>query len=271
MFVRRQLFENENGPGLGLGTVRLAVLATAGGLGFAFAMVVVAASISDHDTLRWVAIFGVALTVLTGGLTLWTPNLAEKADREKVGLALLAGSLFFGGGAFMTLQAEQVSEKTSSQEIQAERGFELAAERRQLIVELGVRRDLTGIDLRGRDLSTVALRNRTLTRALLNAANMRNTDLTGANLRGALLVGTKLTDATLNGADLRGANLSQARLPGADLREADLRGTRGLETANLDGAVADATTRWPRIDGFGPKAAGVLCAGGDCGTAPPLP
>lgn len=268
MFVRRRLTPNHHPPGLGLGTVRLAVLATTGGLGFAFAMVVVAASISDHDTLRWIAIFGVALTVLAGGLTLWTPNLTEKADREKVGLALLAGSLFFGGGAFMTLQAEQVSEKTSSQEIQAERGFELAAERRRLIVELGVRRDLTGIDLRGRDLSGAALRNRTLSRALLNAANMQDTDLTGANLRGALLVRTRLAQATLNGADLRGANLSQARLAGADLRGADLRAAHGLETAILDGAVADATTRWPRIDGFGPKAGGVLCAGGDCGTAP---
>lgn len=250
------------------GSTRLRIFGSAAALGATWVLVAVSATLANHDALRWTAVFGVVFCVLIAGLTLWTPDLRKAEDREKVGLALLAASLFFGTGSFMALQGEQVTEQAGLERREAERGFELAAEKRRLIVELGVRKDLSGIDLRRRDMAGAALRGRRLSRALLNGANMQGTDLSGARLRSTALVRTRLGGATLRNADLRGADLTFARLQGADLRGADLRGVAGLDRANLRGAVADTRTRWPRVDGFGPKSARMVCVAGDCGTAP---
>jgi uncharacterized protein YjbI with pentapeptide repeats len=260
--------DDTGSSGSGFESTSAAVLASAVALAGTCVLVAVSAALSNNDAVRWVAVFGVVLCVLVAGLTLWTPDLRKAEDREKVGLALLAASLFFGTGSFMALQDERVAARTGLEQTEAERGFELAAEKRRLIVELGVRKNLSGIDLRQRDVSGAALRGRRLSRALLNGANMQSTDLSGANLRAATLYRTRLGGATLRNADVRGATLTLARLQGADLRGADLRGTTGVESANLRGAVADAGTRWPRIDGFGPRSAGVVCVAGDCGTAP---
>ena len=248
--------------------LRVRILAIIAAIAAVSILTAVFASVADHDTLRWVAIFSLALAILSAGLTLWTPNLARKDDREKVGLALLAASLFFGAGAFMTLQAERVTIKTGEQRIEAERGFDLAAEKRQLVLELGVQRDLTAIDLRRRDVSGAALRGRNLPRALLNAANLQGSDLSEANLRGAVMIRSRLNGATLKKSDLRGADLSFAQLQGADIRGADLREVDGLPSAKIAGAVADRTTLWPRMSGFSPRTAGVRCVADNCGTAP---
>lgn len=70
-------------------------------------------------------------------------------------------------------------------------------------------------------------------------------DLAGARLTGLDLRGEDLSELILVGADLRGADLTGAVLRGADLRGADLAGTRGLTRAQLDSAVTDQTTRLP--------------------------
>ncbi|WP_433077106.1 pentapeptide repeat-containing protein [Dactylosporangium sp. CA-052675] len=96
--------------------------------------------------------------------------------------------------------------------------------------------------------------------AVLPGANLGNCGLTRARLRKAdlrdcLLGDADLRQAELDGADLRGADLGGADLRGTDLRGTDLRGA-DLATVRLDGAVADADTRWP--DGFDPVFAGVV-------------
>ena len=50
----------------------------------------------------------------------------------------------------------------------------------------------------------------------------------------------------LQGEDLRGFDFSGANLSRANLTGADLSGTFGLESAILDGAIWDETTKWPR-------------------------
>lgn len=74
-------------------------------------------------------------------------------------------------------------------------------------------------------------------------ATLERADLRGANLGGA----------NLRGLSLRAASLQGACLGGAELRHADLRGA-DLTDAGIEGAVFDATTRWP--EGFDAAAHG---------------
>jgi len=107
-------------------------------------------------------------------------------------------------------------------------------------------RDLTGLDLRGKNLCDADL-----TGAILADCHMQGIRLDHANLFGADLQNTNLTDASLRRADLRGACLRNANLTGADLFEADLRegsiaavdrekGLRVLEHQNRVGEASGA-------------------------------
>ena len=95
----------------------------------------------------------------------------------------------------------------------------------------------------------IRLAEATLSRKMLDGADLRNADLSGA-----LLKRTDLVEADMRGANLRGANLREADLTNADLRGADLRGAY-LWRANLswtmwEGAIVDAQT----VLGTGKKA-----------------
>ncbi|WP_433616271.1 pentapeptide repeat-containing protein [Dactylosporangium sp. CA-139114] len=92
-------------------------------------------------------------------------------------------------------------------------------------------------------------------RLLLPRCDLRYARMNGAVLRGANLGDSALTRARLRNADLRGCLLGNADLRQAELDGADLRGT-DLATVRLEGALANAATRWP--DGFDPVAAGVV-------------
>lgn len=106
--------------------------------------------------------------------------------------------------------------------------------------------DLSGVNLRGFDLSHTnfwgaRLRRADLTRANLYAAQMREADLTGARLdraqiKFAVLSRVNLTRASLRQADLTGASLRRATLSKADLTGANLRHV-SLAEAEVDGAT----------------------------------
>jgi hypothetical protein len=114
------------------------------------------------------------------------------------------------------------------------------------------------------DLTRASLAGAVLRQAELATSILRSARCVDADLRGARLVGTDLTDADFTDADLREADLSGARatrtafhradLRLADLRDADL-STADLRGTRLEGAHANAATRWP--DGFDPEARGV--------------
>lgn len=82
--------------------------------------------------------------------------------------------------------------------------------------------NLSGVNLRGIDLSE----------ADLNGVNLSNADLSYTNLRGANLSGADLNNANLRNADLRGADLWNVNLRNADLKYANLRGIN-LRNSNL--------------------------------------
>jgi hypothetical protein len=98
------------------------------------------------------------------------------------------------------------------------------------------------------NLNGAWLRDSSLRRAALGNAGLRQLHARRADLRQV-----DLRCADLEGADLRGAQLDGARLHGANLTRAQLEGTV------LEGALADATTRWP--EGVDPVDAGVVVTG----------
>ncbi len=95
--------------------------------------------------------------------------------------------------------------------------------------------NLSGVGLRGANLSQLDLSDANLSGAVLRRADLHDTNLSDALLRGAELNNADLRDATMSGANLSGAylnfaNLSRAAMNKADLPDADLSG------ANMSGA-----------------------------------
>ena len=78
--------------------------------------------------------------------------------------------------------------------------------------------DMTGLDLRGKNLAGADLAG-----ALLIDANLAGSDFSNANLSGCDLSRANLRQACLVRADLRGASMRRADLTGANLFDADLR------------------------------------------------
>jgi hypothetical protein len=114
---------------------------------------------------------------------------------------------------------------------------------------------MTGLDLRGVDLSRANLRNTDFLGARLDGARLINADLNYADLRRTRLDGADLGGAVLIGATLQAAVLTGANLARADLSYADLTGT-DLNQARLDGAILDRAI-WTD---------GRTCASGSVGT-----
>ena len=88
-------------------------------------------------------------------------------------------------------------------------------------------KDLSAVDLRGRNLVDADFTGAKLATCLLRGAKLDNANFHRSDLRGADLSG-----ASLRRADLRGACLSDANLTEVDLFEADLR--EGLAFAEID-------------------------------------
>ncbi len=82
--------------------------------------------------------------------------------------------------------------------------------------------DLSGLDLRQRNLSQADLTGALLKQARLSETNLSAANLFGADLRVATLFRADLTRADLRGACLRGADLTEAKMVDADLRQAAL-------------------------------------------------
>jgi hypothetical protein len=115
--------------------------------------------------------------------------------------------------------------------------------------------DLSGLDLRGADISGHLYRH-----PHLRAGNLQRADFRGSDLRGATFSSVYLSNADFRDADLRGTGYASAN---ESLTLADDFATRptdiedaGLRTAKCTGATADATTRWD--DDFDWRAAGVI-------------
>jgi uncharacterized protein YjbI with pentapeptide repeats len=111
--------------------------------------------------------------------------------------------------------------------------------------------ELSGLNLKGRNLAGARLRQADLSAAVAGHARFDGGDLRDLNAYGAVLGGadfarSDLTNATFVGAYLEGANFSNARLDGVNFSGAEMARARGLTPAQLAGACGDASTRLPR-------------------------
>lgn len=86
-------------------------------------------------------------------------------------------------------------------------------------------KELAGVDFRGVNLRGALLTGADLEGADLTGANLSHADLMAANLHRACLKNADLTNANLMEANLKDANLAGARLEQAILYRADLKGT----------------------------------------------
>jgi uncharacterized protein YjbI with pentapeptide repeats len=209
------------------------------------------------------------------GFWLWWPSRADPACRSDLGVNLLTGALV----AFAVF-ALQVVVQNSLDRLEDDRRQQ--AEQQNLLLQVGLRKDLTGIDLDGEDLRSAYLYGKTLRRASLKDAHMEEarlsrahvyrTDLTKAHLWHAQLDGViawpwwrrrarhEFPTVVFDKADLRGrANLSfaslvdasfiESRLQSANFRETHLEGAI-LERAHLSGAnLENATLRDADLQG----------------------
>jgi hypothetical protein len=91
------------------------------------------------------------------------------------------------------------------------------------------------LDLRGADLSRMALAGADLGGADLAFANLVGADLTGADLTGADLGGADLVMVNLRGADLAGTNFDAAKIGGTIWGSVDLSQVRGLDAVQHAG------------------------------------
>lgn len=240
-----------------------AVLLTAGGLWAVWENY-------PKNVVAWASL--VAGCVIVVGLCMWWPS----RDWEALGTTLVGGavvslSIFLLQSSFEAEQdlARREARRTRQQELKQ---LEAARRREDLLLTLGLQRNLYGIDLSGKKLSNAhlagkILRDADLDRAHLDDAYLRQADLRdaslhrtdlegafmiGADLRDAWLFRTDLSSTFLNGADLRGADLYRANLGSAKLEGADLRGVLNWGTVrNLSTAQASFETKWPK--GFRPR------------------
>ena len=103
--------------------------------------------------------------------------------------------------------------------------------------------DLSGTNIRVKELADVDFRGANLRGALLTGADMEGADLTGADLSHADLMAANLHRACLKNADLTHANLMEANLKDADLAGARLEQAI-LYRADLKGAECVCNCLW---------------------------
>jgi len=127
------------------------------------------------------------------------------------------------------------------------RKYKDGEEQRLYLVGVNIRRaNLNGAHLEGAVLSEARLEGAVLSGAHLEGAVLRETHLEGAVLAGANLEEAYLAKAHLEGANLSGALLEGAILSGARLEGAVLTDAAGLTLEQIESAVTDENTRFPK-------------------------
>lgn len=96
-------------------------------------------------------------------------------------------------------------------------------------------KNLARMNLSGKNLRYLDLREANLEGANLRNADLKGSDLQGANLRNADLQGASLKKTDLRNAILVGANLQEVNFREANLMGADLHGAKWCNTLTFNG------------------------------------
>lgn len=241
---------------------RLALAAAVGG-------VLLGGGVARSVGAGWPAAFGLG-GLCGAGLFLWA--LDANKSWGNLGEGLLVSVVV---AVVLLVVQNDADQRTRDNDQRRDDMLRRVSESQNLRLTIGLRTDLSGIDLRGRPLEEALLAGKVLDRAYLEGADLERAILHGARLRRAtggavnltgadltsadltladlsgegsspsFLLGARLADATLKrtvliravlrSADLQRANARGALLQGADLRKADLRGAN-LTRANLHSA-----------------------------------
>lgn len=188
----------------------------------------------------------IGLVFLIIGVALWLPPRREASRASDLGAAIVGGALV--AGAVLMFQT-MIDRKADERDAAAQKREEASDERLSLELTLGLQKDLTGIGLSGRNLSTIYLRGKNLSNSDLSNVMAVGTNFQQANLTGADLSDSNLTGAFFEGADLSGAKLTRAtldcaKLTGAVLIAADFSGA-SLAGADLSEVRTDSSTKLP--------------------------
>lgn len=148
--------------------------------------------------------------------------------RTKIGHGLILAGV--GGLALAPLQIGIQSQLRQS-ERRSQAVSQREARHQELVLQVSMRHDLGGADLRGSDLRGLQLANKSLRRA-----NLRNADLRGANLSSTDFREANLEGAQLDHATATRARFDRARIAGASFRHANLAHARftGAYDSSLD-------------------------------------
>jgi hypothetical protein len=201
---------------------------------------------------------GTVIVLIFGGLATWWQGRGEDESYSTLGAAILGGAL-----VGVTVFGIQINTDTQRQRI---------ADRDSIQSVVAFRQNLSHLDFSGKDLSFFSFDKKNMSNINLIDANLSSASFFKTNLRGAFLGGADLSNAGLSHADLRASELggvqtSNTYVGRADLRKAficsaDLSGVQDLESANLHGAVASSSARWP--SGFDYHGAGVTVSDEAC-------
>jgi uncharacterized protein YjbI with pentapeptide repeats len=189
---------------------------------------------------------GVLVALASAGWLLWRAGPNRQEAKSSLGTGLLVSVVVAAA-----VGSAQFSIDDRRRLIESERAAETRnaasdhAEIQSLRITVGLRTELKGIQLSGRNLKAFYLAGKHLQNANFIGAVLAEANLDGARLRYARFINADLSNATLlkanlRQADLRSATLSEASLSEAILTDTDLRGATlrktKLSSASLDGA-----------------------------------
>jgi uncharacterized protein YjbI with pentapeptide repeats len=177
--------------------------------------VVVAVATTDDLFTRLVLLF---VAMILFGLMVWDSERNVPGSRSGLGAALLGGAVVAAAVFFGQFT---IDDRVRTQDFQSTVAFN---------------QDLTGVDLRHRDLSSLHLYGKIFKGGNLAFVNMANSYLVKANLTDAWMHKANLTDANLSEAVLEGATLSEATLTNADLTDVTKTSAVDLTKAVLQNA-----------------------------------
>lgn len=176
---------------------------------------------------------------LGAGTWLWAFFGGKGLTQTQTSDVMNLGSGILGGG-IVSMAAVWIAQRLSEQQKLLVDRFQISLQSNLTGLDLR-NKDLRGIYLSGKDMSFARLTDCSLDSAVLTGATLRSADLTGASLKQANLIDAQCNDALLTGACLDQASLidavfTAATLIGASVRYASL---AGASFAGADASGAD--------------------------------
>lgn len=180
--------------------------------------------------MKVVNLVGIVGCLIPGALAAWLWfDQPAVADARQV--AILSGVTSGSIVAAAVFLAESLRDRRAAAE----------GEQQAVRIQLALTRDLSGADIKGRDLRRLDLRGKKILNANLQGCNLSGMDLSDTDFKGSNLRGAKLKDCMLTYSDLRFVDARGSSFRGANMIFSDLRGGLfgGCDMQQVDAQGAD--------------------------------